>query len=416
MFIEKSAGRIRFARTVFVLAGLLPCAGLVAWALHLRSAAHRESLRTEWQRAVGVPLEIDAVEHPRPGVVRARGCRLTTPDGGRLTLPAVEIETAPTEVRLRIDRLACDVGAARLLGGVVAEWLGREARYPKDCVVEVASFTWASQSAAEGAGLRAECVTRDGTRAVRIVRAAGAEGHGDELRVVRTPAVDGAADDRVEVELTAAGPLPLAIAAGALGRNGLALGEGTMLTGTLQAVREAGRWSGTAAGRVDAIDLAACTAGMQARAAGAATAVVRRLAWSQGRIRDAEIECAAGRGRVEQRLLDGLVNTVGCRPGPAHRTLAATPERTFDAAGCLLRIDGRGVELVSGANLGGALAVADGLALVEPPGAVLPAERLAWLLATPGAVFVPSGGPGAWLLDVMPRAEQAERPGRSGGF
>ena len=416
MFIERSAGRIRFARTVFVLAGLLPCAAVVAWAVHLRSAAHRESLRAEWQRTVGVPLEVEAVEHPRPGVVRALGCRITAPDGGRLTLPAVEVETAPTEVRLRIDRLACDVGAARLLGGVVAEWLGREVRYPKDCVVEVGEFAWADEAAAMGGGLRAECVTRDGTRAVRIVRAAGAEGRGDELRVVRTPAAEGSVDDRLEVEFTAGGPLPLAIAAAALGRDGRVLGEDATLTGTLRAVREDGRWGGTAEGRIDAIDLAACTSGMQARAAGAATAVVRRLAWSRGRIHDAEIECAAGRGRVEQRLLDGLVSTVGCRPGPAHRTLAGTPERAFDAAGCVLRLDGRGVELISGANLGGALAIVDGLALIDPPGTVLPAERLAWLLAPPGAVFVPSGGPGAWLLDVMPRAERAERPGRSGGF
>ena len=119
---------------------------------------------------------------------------------------------------------------------------------------------------------------------------------------------------------------------------------------------------------------------------------------------------------VEQRLLDGLVSTVGCRPGPAHRTLAGDPERSFDAAGCLVRLDARGVEIVSGANLGGAIAVADGLALVGPPGDVLPPERLAWLLAPPGAVFVPSGGPGAWLLEVMPRAEQAGRPGQPGGF
>jgi hypothetical protein len=220
----------------------------------------------------------------------------------------------------------------------------------------------------------------------------------------------------MEVDLTAVEPLPLAIVAGAFGRAGIALGEAATVAGTLRAVREDGRWSGSAAGRIDGVDLAACTAGLQARATGAATAVVRKLAWSRGRIRDAEIECTAGRGRVEQRLLDGLVSTVGCRPGPAHRTLAGAPERTFDAAGCLVRLDARGVEIVSGANLGGAIAVADGLALVGPPGDVLPPERLAWLLAPQGAVFVPSGGPGAWLLDVMPRAEQAGRPGQSGGF
>lgn len=415
MFIERAARKVRFARTVFVLAGVVPCLALVAWGVHLRSAAHRESLRREWQRAVGVPLEVDAVEHPRPGVVRARGCRMTAVDGGRLAVPVVEIETGPTEVRLRIDRLVCDAAAARLLGSVVAEWLGRAVRYPKDCVVEVGGFAWSDQATAAASGLRAECVTRAGTRAVRIVRAAHGAGHGDELRIVRTPS-PGEAGELMEVDLTAVEPLPLAIVAGALGRADPTLGAAATVAGTLRAVREGGRWSGSAAGRIDGVDLAACTAGMQARATGAATAVVRRLAWSHGRIRDAEIECTAGRGRVEQRLLEGLVSTVGCRPGPAHRTLAGDLERTFDAAGCLLRLDARGVELVSGANLGGALAVADGLALVAPPGGVLPPERLAWLLAPPGAVFVPSGGPGAWLLDVMPRAEQAERPGPAGGF
>jgi hypothetical protein len=119
---------------------------------------------------------------------------------------------------------------------------------------------------------------------------------------------------------------------------------------------------------------------------------------------------------VEQRLVDGLVSTVGCRPGAAHRTLSGATERLFDAAGCVLRLDPRGIELLSGANLGGALAVADGLSIVEPPGTVLPPERLAWLLAPPGAVFVPSAGPGAWLLDVLPRADQAARSGQGQGF
>jgi hypothetical protein len=400
MFIERSAGRIRFARTVFVLAGLVPCAGLVAWAVQLRSAAHREALRAEWQRAIGVSLEVEAVEHPRPGVVRARGCRVVAPDGGRLTLPAVEIETAATEVRLRIDRLVCDAAAARLLGGLVAEWLGREARYPRDCVVEIGGCSWSP--AAPATGLRAECVTRDGTRAVRIVLGPAADGRGAEVRIVRTAAAGGTEAARLEVDVVAPEPLPLAIVAAALGRNADACGPAATVSGTLHAVQEDDGWSGTGAGRFDAIDLAACTSGMQARAAGLATAVVRRLTWSRGRIQEAEVECVAGRGRVEQRFLDGLVGTVGCRPGAAFRTLTATPERSFDAAGCLLRIDGRGVELVSGPSLGGALAVVDGLALVEPPGSILPPERMAWLLAPPGAVFVPSGGPGAWLLDWLP--------------
>lgn len=411
MFIERSAGRIRLARTIFVIAGLLPCAALVAWAVHLRSEGHREALRRAWQREIGIPLEVDVVSHPRPGVVRAVGCRLVAPGGSAVALPGIEVETAPTEVRLRIDRFVCDADAARLFGGLVREWLDREARYPRDCVVEVADFGWATLPTAAPAGLRVECVIRDGSRAVRVVRTAGPGTRPDEFRVVRT----GSTPARLEADGDCAGPIPLAIAAAALGRDASAAGAATV-AGALHAVREDDRWSGTAEGRIDGLDLGGCTARLQARATGAATAVVRRLAWSGGRIRDAEIECTVGRGRVEQRLVDGLVSTVGCRPGAAHRTLSGATERSFDAAGCVLRLDPRGIELLSGAKIGGALVVADGVSIVDPPAGVLPPERLAWLLVPPGAVFVPSAGPGAWLLDVMPRADQAARPGDGAGF
>lgn len=410
MFIERSARRIRLARMVFVLAGLVPCLAIAAWAVHQRSEGHRERLRREWQRGIGLPLTVEAVRHPRPGVVRARGCRLTAPDGGVVTLPEVEIETAATEVRLRLGRFVCDPQAARLLGGLLREWLDRDARYPRDCVVEVADFAWASEPPAAATGLRVECVIRTGDRAVRIVRQGGPDGGPrSEVRVVRT------AGERLEVDGDGAEPVPLAIAAAALGLHATMAGDATV-SGTVRAVREDGTWSGTAAGRIDRLSLERCTARLQARAAGEATATVRRLVWAGGRIRDAEIECAVGRGRVEQRLLDGLVNAVGCRPGAAHRTLSGATERSFDAAGCVLRLDPRGIEVLSGANLGGALAVAEGLSMVEPPGGVLPPERLAWLLAAPGAVFVPSAGPGSWLLEVMPRAEQAARSGSGDGF
>ena len=71
MFIERSAGRIRLARLTFVVVALLPCAMLAAWAFARGSAGHREAVRVRWQQSIGLPLTIGAVEHPRPGVVRA---------------------------------------------------------------------------------------------------------------------------------------------------------------------------------------------------------------------------------------------------------------------------------------------------------------------------------------------------------
>jgi hypothetical protein len=97
------------------------------------------------------------------------------------------------------------------------------------------------------------------------------------------------------------------------------------------------------------------------------------------------------------------VTTVGCRPGPSYATLAAAGDCRFDAASCRIRITPGGVVLTAGPRLGGPLAVTDGRPLVEPPVADVPVSRLTWLLAPPGAAYVPSAGPGAWLLSIMPK-------------
>ena len=52
MFIERSAGRIRLTRLIFVVAGLVPCLLLAGWAVHRGSTAHRDAVRAAWQAAV----------------------------------------------------------------------------------------------------------------------------------------------------------------------------------------------------------------------------------------------------------------------------------------------------------------------------------------------------------------------------
>ena len=450
MFIAHSAARVRLVRTIFVLAGLIPCAAIVAWAVHLRSESHRESVRLAWQRTVGLPLAIGTLESVRPGVVRARDCTLTAAEGAAtISCAAVEVEVSATEVRLRIERLRCDPAAARLLGFVAREWLERGARFDRDCVVEVADFAWSLPGVAVGesprgsresaaAAVRIECVSQPGaqsgpqsateTRAIRVVRRSGIPGgRDDELRVVRTAdAETAAAGERIDIEAAWAEPLPFDVLAAIAADTPIAgwfLGRAAAATGTVRASRAQGRWTAELAGRIADVDLAAGLGMLATRGSGSAVVDLVRCSCRDDRLIGLEVEATAGAGLVERRFLDSLLGTLGCRPGPAYPPVSTAGDVAFDVAAWRLTITGRGVEIASGPRLTGPLALAGGHSLLEPPPVPTPVDRLAWLLAPPAAVPVPAGGPAGWLMSVMPRpgdpperTSQAERHGPGRGF
>lgn len=411
MFIARSAARIRRARIVFLAAGFLPCAALLAWAVHLHSAAHRDALRRDWQQRLGVALEVGAVAHLRPGAVQAGRCALLDASGQRvLEMPRVEAESAAVEDRLLIDRLCCDERGAGLLAALARDWLFGEARFPRNSVVEVADFRWSEASSP--ATLRVECVAQPGSRAIRVVRRADAV---DEVRIVRTwsqpPGTDAA--ERVEIEASCADPVPWSIVVSLTGAEpmaGTSLGPRAAIHGSLHAIRERGTWSGTITGRIAEVDLAACAAALGATAEGAATIGLDDVTWRRGRLAGGAIEWAAGPGRIDGRLLDRMALALG---SPARtQPQAAQAAQPFDAMACLLRLGPRGVDIQPAGGLRRGLLVARGAPLVEAPVAAIPFDRFAWMLAAPDASYVPASGPGAWLMSVLP--DQEIEPARGG--
>lgn len=419
MFIERSAGRIRLARLTFVIVALLPCAMLAAWAVSRGSAGYREAVRVRWQQSIGLPLTIGAVEHPRPGVVRARSCVVRTPTGRTLVeIPTIEVESADTEDRLRVDTARLDPQAALVLGGLVREWLRSDARHPRNCVIEAGDFAWtgcgreSGPTASPSTSLRIECVAQGETRAVRIVyRLDGPGGSeaGDEVRMVRTlDAGDREGRERFEVDGRLSHPQPLPVMAALAGwSDGTADAAGWSATvaGEFHATYDAAGWSGTATGRIDEIDLGSVTKVLGARGAGTAWVDASRVAWSDGRLAAAALEGGCGRGWVDAPLFDRLVIALGCRPTAAARS-TGEPVRSFDSAGCVMKLEGDRMTLQPA--LGDAVAVAGGAALLHAPSAPVPFDRLAWVLSPPAATFVPADGPGAWLMSVLP-AKPTER-------
>jgi hypothetical protein len=175
-------------------------------------------------------------------------------------------------------------------------------------------------------------------------------------------------------------------------------------------------WSGSASGRIGTLDLGGCCAAVQANGAGAVDMSVTRFAWREGRLVDAAVVCDCGPGWIDAALFDRLVIALGCRPGPGLQAAAET--RAFDAAGCLLELDGGSVVVRSADTLAG-LATSQGVVLLEPPAAPVAFERFAWMVSPPAASFVPADGPGAWLRSIVPTAPggapRAMRPTRREG-
>ncbi|MFM7245044.1 MAG: hypothetical protein ACKO40_12845 [Planctomycetaceae bacterium] len=414
MFVERSAGRIRRARGVFFLLAVLPFVVLVAWAVQRGSAAHRDEIRDRWQRAVGMGLTIEAVEHPRPGVTRARRVSVVSPTGGRIaTFPVVEVEAAADEDRLRFEGVQLDAATAEALGDLGREWLQRDARHPRSCVIDVASVAWSGEDAAATSGprgLRIECVARGTARAVRVTRPGTAE---DLLRVVRSvvAGADGVDREGYEVEVAIDELVPLAVVAGFAGLGGdvtAMIGDSAAVAGRCSAAIDELGWHGESSGRVLGIDLTRCVAPLGAHGGGTALAEIDRLAWRAGRVVDARAQVHVGAGWIDAAFTDRLTLALGCRPAQAP---PQDGERRFDSAGFDARIEG-GRVVVTAPNGAGALAIADGVAVINEPAAAVPFERLAWVLSPPSSDFVPAGGAGAWLMTIQPRGDgrEAARP------
>jgi hypothetical protein len=419
MFVARSAARVRLARITFLLLGLAPAAALVAWAVHRRSDAHRAAIERRWQEAVGLPLTVGRVEHPRPGVIRGRECVLpATPDRPAIPLPLVEVESSADEDRIRVDRFACDAAAAAAFTALARTWLADDVRFRRTCIVEVADFSWSDAAATPAdalpsapAPLRVECVAGPGGRALRVVRRGG----GDELRIVREPAAaTDAAFQTITITASCSEPIPLAVlavAAGAGLQAATASGAATV-SGTLEATHGSEGWEGQARGRIAGIDLAAAATAVGGRATGSATIDVTRLAWSGGRVTDALFECLAGAGSLDGRLFDRIVLALGARPGPAASPLPPGGDRDFDAAGCIVGVGPHGVQVMPATRLPSGLATRQGDVLLAPPATPVPGDRIAWLLSTPGTTYGPAIGPGSWLISVLPAA--APPPNGSG--
>jgi hypothetical protein len=294
------------------------------------------------------------------------------------------------------------------LVGIVSRWLAEPLRFSRAWVIDVEALAWDvdgdGRTARAAKPVRVECVAVGQDRAVRVVRQAD----GDEVRVIVHAAAGGAV---AEVHASIAEPVPWSIVRAVVGASSvgrLPLPAAALVSGSLHATATAAGWSGAARGDIEAVDLAALEGAY--RCSGEAAIDVIHLEWAADRLTALDAACSVIRGRIDQTLLEALVATVGCRPGPAHRSLGGEPIRAFDDLGVAVAIDGRGLRVRALPDRQGALVRRQGLSLVDEPGGAVPLDRLAWLLAPRPGPTMPAVPGSAWLLSIMPSASAAPPP------
>ena len=400
MFVEQSEARLRRVRIGFVLLCLVPTVGLVVWAFQRHSSAHRETMAAEVTRLLSTEVAFESLRHLQPGCLRLSGVRL-----GGASLGTVGVETTPTEVRLLLDRCECSPAFAGQLATLARRWLTEPARFPQNCVIDIAGMAWKTTTGevVTVQPLRVECVANAGDRAVRII---SPERTTDEMRIVRTAEPDTTLDrSHWEVDVTLTEPMPMAVILAVLGQSPLAgwqLGPEAVVTGTMQTKVTADGWAGQASGRVVGVDLGEVTATLPYRAEGLATLEVAGLIWTNNRVSAAEFSMVSPRGTLAQEWLDGLISIIGCRAAPAAMAKGDAELREFEQFALRVAVDGSGARLQAESHRAGCLMESQGIPLVFEPPAAVTLDRLAWLLSGTRVAAVPGTPVSAWLLSVLP--------------
>lgn len=409
----------------FVILCVVPCAALVGLAVHRAGESHRRAVAAAWGRSIGLDLECDAVVHVRPGCVRIPRLTIHGPDGRvAATIDSMEVETTPTEVRLRLPGLQVAPAAAAVFGRLARNWLNEPARHDRAWLVDVRSVRWSGEGLAEppwagrdaepspehDPGFRVECVANDGQRAIRVRREPATD---DEIRIVQTVAEG---DVRTTAEGRFGRAVPTACVAAAIGIAPASPegGDEGWCSGSVEVERVAGVWSGRIEGCVERFSAATIVRllGSSFRLDGTARVDLARATLDDGRLVESDTTVTIERGTVSQEVIDRLIQVAQCRAGEAYRVAESTANgpdsRPFDRLACRMRLDRGGLSLRAVDEDRGIVSVA-GRAVLEGPVDRIEPERLLWAFAPRDARPLPATPATAWLEPLVPAPPPATR-------
>jgi hypothetical protein len=409
MFVAQHSARSRLARAAFLAVGLLPCALVVAWAGWRHSWGHREAFRRGLESRLGMAVSLGGIEHLRPGCTKLFHVVIGERDGRRCAVPSIEIETSPTEIRLRTATLECTPAAAAMLAALARDWLERPVRYERHVVIDAGEFCFpadampgdsppTADTKGGGVGLHVECVTTPLGRALRLCTEPASE---DEI-VIRF--LDDSPDrvPAIEVRGCWTRPVPVTLLAAILDLPSLTrvCGTASLLGGSIDVRRGDDGWSGSLTADLAAVDLGSITRDLSLRLDGSARLTLSEVRFDGDRLTRLAARISGGPGAIAADSLVALVRTLGCRPGNAFGATRAGGAVRFDHLAAAVTIDASGLTI--DASTGPGLLAVGGVGLIEAPLGPVGIDRVVQALSPVTPLVVPATTVSGWLLAMLP--------------
>jgi len=424
MFPLHERTRRRLALLAFLLLCPLPTVIVLACgvARHLPGHARAEAKRLSTH--LGVAVHIDAVRHPRPGVVVYEGLTFSDPETSQTMLRCGLLEASrpksidgqrrsPSAVKVAVGEAEIEVAQLSRLGRVLRRVLRRGAGWPEvDLHVTAGRLALRQkdgrQTALTDVEGRVETLSTEARAEIGFRLADFEMPEPARLQVVRSRRTEPPATGFALQ--SGAGALPCRVLA--MGLPGLeTLGPGSRFCGYLWANQMPDGWEGELAGRFSDVDLArVITDRFGHRLSGTAEVSVQFARFRRGRLQQAAASIAAGPGTIGRSLLDASAEWMGMVPR-AESDVPGDPV-PFDELRMSLVVDSAGLELrghCSGVHPGVVVAGRDGPLLAEPTSQPRPVAAVLATLVPGAGVHVPATRQTEWLIRRLPLPEALPR-------
>ncbi len=398
----------RMARLVFIVFCLFPTLGVAGWAWYRRSSAHAQHWQADLAYWLRMDVKLQGVEHPRPGVVRLRGIRLSDAETGAEIVRAGIIEVRRSNDLLELELAQPEVSlpqTVRLAAWFAELLMQQPARMPKTLT------------------LRAAGLTLKGPELTYVARqVAGGMRHTPSASVFELAFVNpepGATPARLKVVRDRRGEPGYSIffSTGDAGLPcALVSPQASDWLGSDARMRCSGNlwqseqgWSGQVAGELQNVDLHRLVSDrLPHQLTGKAQLEFEELVIEEGRIARAAGALYIGRGMISRSLLAaggqalGLVPSADALPPPNHPLVA------FARMACSFTIGPEGLVFSGKASdaLPGAILVDTyGALWAEPALQPQPVAALVRMLAPGGEAQVPATRQAELLLRWLPLQE-----------